>query len=170
LAGRPSVEERRAAALTDDEALWTALQALADPVRLSIVRLLREREQCVCNLTEVLALSQPTISHHVGLLKRAGLVLDRRDARWTYYRLAPEVAARLSAAVADLLDASQTDPTPAGCHTPATDRGRPEPSHPTLARATTRVGRRQAIRAGRCPEASLNRRAEDSLTEPHKLD
>ena len=108
-----------------DEALWTALQALADPVRLRIVRLLREREQCVCHLTEELGLSQPTVSHHMGLLKRAKLVLDRRDARWTYYRLAPEAATRLSAAIADLLDVSQMDPTPAGCHTPALECGRP---------------------------------------------
>ena len=135
MAGRPSVEERRAGALTEDAALWTAFQALADPVRLSIVRMLREREQCVCHLTEVLGLSQPTISHHVGLLKRAGLVLDRRDARWTYYRLAPEAAARLSAAVAELLDASQMDPTPAGCHVPALECERPASEAPTRASA-----------------------------------
>jgi len=94
----------RCAVSEADEVLWVALQALGDPVRLRIVRLLREREQCVCHLTEVLGLSQPTVSHHMGLLKRAGLVLDRRDARWTYYRLAPEAAPRLSAAIAELLD------------------------------------------------------------------
>ncbi len=155
MAGRPKLEERRAAvAPSDDAALWTALQALADPVRLRIVRLLREREQCVCHLTEVLGLSQPTVSHHVGLLKRAGLVLDRRDARWTYYRLAPEAAAHLSGAVAELLDASQMDSTPAGCHVtealeiscgqPASEaeprgnppaiQGLPNPGHPFLKR------------------------------------
>ncbi len=132
MAGRPSVEERRAtAALHDDQALWSALQALADPIRLSIVRMLREREQCVCHLTEALGLSQPTISHHVSLLKRAGLVLDRRDARWTYCRLAPEAAARLSLAIAELLDASRMDPTPAGCCAPETD-GRGAIAAPTV--------------------------------------
>ncbi len=117
---RLKLAERCAVSATD-EALWTALQALADPVRLRIVRMLREREQCVCHLTEALGLSQPTISHHVGLLKRAGLVLDRRDARWTYYRLAPEAAVNLSAAVAELLDASQMGTVPNACCDPELD-------------------------------------------------
>ena len=114
-----------------DPQLWGALSALADPVRLRIVWLLRQRERCVCHLTAELGLSQPTVSHHVSILRRAGLVLDRHDARWTYYRLAPEVAARLSAAVADLLDATQMDPTPAGCHTPVDECKRPVPPQTT---------------------------------------
>jgi ArsR family transcriptional regulator len=117
LAGRPTIEERSAAIVDgDDEGLWFALQSLADPVRLRIVRLLTESEQCVCHLTETLGLSQGTVSHHVGLLKRAGLVLDRRDARWTYYRLDPEAAGRLREALAGLLDTTRCDSTPARCH------------------------------------------------------
>ena len=116
MAGRPTVEERSAAIASGaDEALWVALQALADPVRLHIVRLLRQREQCVCHLTETLALSQGTVSHHVGVLKRAGLILDRRDARWTYYRLDPEAALRLRESLAELLDTTKADSTPADC-------------------------------------------------------
>lgn len=101
-----------------DTHLWLALQALADPVRLRIVGLLRQRERCVCHLTEELGLSQGTISHHMGLLKRAGLVRDRRDpsdARWAYYRLDREGLAALQAALAELLDTSETDPAPADC-------------------------------------------------------
>jgi ArsR family transcriptional regulator, arsenate/arsenite/antimonite-responsive transcriptional repressor len=116
LAGRPTVEERSAAIVDGtDEALWTALAALADPVRLRIVRLLGQREQCVCHLTEVFGLSQGTVSHHIGVLKRAGLVLDRRDARWTYYRLDPETTNRLRDSLAELLDVTRADSTLADC-------------------------------------------------------
>lgn len=97
--------------------LLTALQALADPSRLRILELLREREQCVCHLTEILDLKQSTISHHMSVLKRAGLVADRRDAkdaRWIYYSLSPS-AATIGREIARLLDASGVDPTPADC-------------------------------------------------------
>ncbi len=52
--------------------------------------LLREREQCVCHLTEALDVKQSAVSHRTAVLKRAGLVVDRRDetdARWVYYSL-----------------------------------------------------------------------------------
>ncbi|MGQ9674858.1 MAG: ArsR/SmtB family transcription factor [Chloroflexota bacterium] len=106
-----------------DTGLLTALTALADPVRLRIVRMLCEREQCVCHLTEALGLSQGTVSHHMGLLKRAGLVNDRRDpddSRWTYYSLDEASVSRFLASIRVSLDTSHMDPTPASC------RGRPE--------------------------------------------
>ena len=92
--------------------LLAVLQALADPSRLKIVRLLREREQCVCHLTEALDVKQSTISHHMSVLKKAGLVVDRRDekdARWIYYSLAPSTR-EMGRRLADLLDDSAADP------------------------------------------------------------
>jgi len=115
MAGRPTQATR---GVSVDTQLWLALQALADPVRLRIVALLRQREQCVCHLTEELGLSQGTISHHMGILRRVGLVQVRRDpsdARWAYYRLDREGLAALQTALAELLDISETDPTPAEC-------------------------------------------------------
>ncbi len=97
--------------------LLPVLQALADPNRLRIVLMLRERERCVCHLTEALGLSQGTVSHHMSVLKRVGLVLDRRDeadARWVYYRLAPSVS-RLGGRLAELLDDSHADPALEDC-------------------------------------------------------
>ncbi len=97
--------------------LVPVLQALADPSRLKIVHLLREREQCVCHLTEALDVKQSTISHHMAVLKRAGLVVDRRDekdARWTYYSLSP-LAAEMGKQISSLLDVSDVNPTPADC-------------------------------------------------------
>ena len=117
MAGRIA-QRVREAGLPVGAALWAGLSALADPVRLHIVILLREREQCVCHLTEALELSQGTISHHVGLLKRAGLVRDRRDpddARWVYYALDEEGVGRFKEYLADLLDTAQADPRPVSC-------------------------------------------------------
>lgn len=120
MAGRV-LQCQREAHLPVDDGLWLPLSALADPVRLRIVTLLVEREQCVCQLTEALGLSQGTVSHHMGVLKRAGLVRDRRDpddARWVYYSLDEEGACNLRARLADLLDTSHMDPTPASCRLP----------------------------------------------------
>lgn len=119
MAGRVS-QQAREAELPVDTRLWAGLVALADPVRLRIVLMLREREQCNCHLTERLGLSQGTISYHMGLLKRAGLVRDRRDpddTRWVYYSLDKDGAARFEELLHALLDTSQTDPRPALCRT-----------------------------------------------------
>lgn len=62
-------------------------KALADPTRLRILQLLGEREMCVCELEEFLNMSQPAVSHHLRLLKKAGLVDDRREGKWIYYSL-----------------------------------------------------------------------------------
>jgi ArsR family transcriptional regulator len=98
-------------------ALARQLKALADPTRLAIVALLARREHCVCDLTAALRLPQSTCSHHLGVLKKAGLVRDRRgeDARWAYYMLVPEAATALREQVGAMLDLGEFDPTPALC-------------------------------------------------------
>jgi ArsR family transcriptional regulator, arsenate/arsenite/antimonite-responsive transcriptional repressor len=63
--------------------------ALSDETRLRVLRLLEERELCVCELMQVLDMSQPRISRHLGVLKNAGLVKDRREGKWVYYALPP---------------------------------------------------------------------------------
>jgi ArsR family transcriptional regulator len=62
-------------------------QALSDETRLRVMKLLEERELCVCELMQVLEMSQPRISRHLGVLKHAGLVTDRRAGRWVFYAL-----------------------------------------------------------------------------------
>ena len=114
-------QSRRLTQAPAEADLQMALSALADSTRLRIVALLVEREQCVCHLTAVLGLSQGTISHHMGVLKRAGLVRDRRDpddARWTYYALDEAGACHLKTMLAGLLDTTRTAATPASCRTP----------------------------------------------------
>jgi DNA-binding transcriptional ArsR family regulator len=74
------------------------LAALADDVRLAIVRRLATRDGiCACDFTEFTDVSQPTVSHHLRVLREAGLVTAERRGSWIYYRLAPEVSGRLAA-------------------------------------------------------------------------
>jgi len=63
-------------------------KALADETRLRIVKLLEVREMCVCEVMIALGLTQPTASHHLGLLENAGLVKDRKEGKWVFYSIA----------------------------------------------------------------------------------
>jgi ArsR family transcriptional regulator len=91
--------------LSDDEAEATAtiFRALADPARVRILNVLANSDQpvCVCNLTEPLGLSQPTVSHHMKKLTDAGLLDREQRGKWAYFTLKPEATERLSS-VADL--------------------------------------------------------------------
>lgn len=73
-------------------------KALGDETRVRIVHLIAHRgEMCVCDVEEVLAISQSKASRHLAYLKNAGVVEDRRDRTWVYYRLASEGAPLLKA-------------------------------------------------------------------------
>src|SRR5437764_12343128 len=75
-------------------------RALADPTRVAIVnRLSGADELCVCDLTAAFELSQPTISHHLRILREAGLVESSRRGTWAYYRLVLEAVAALRGAL-----------------------------------------------------------------------
>jgi len=80
------------------------LAALADPIRLSIVRQLAACDGiCACDFTESCDVSQPTVSHHLKVLREAGVVTSERKGSWIYYRLAPEAIGRLGAIARDLV-------------------------------------------------------------------
>lgn len=90
-----------------DEATATGLalvfKALGDPVRLRLVSLIGARqggEVCVCDLTAAFDLTQPTISHHLKILKEAGIISSERRGTWVYYRLVPAALARMAALLA----------------------------------------------------------------------
>jgi len=83
------------------EALAARFKALADPTRVAIVnRLAGAGEVCVCELVDEFELSQPTISHHLRLLRQAGLVESERRGTWAYYRLLPASIDELRVALA----------------------------------------------------------------------
>ncbi|WP_449474801.1 ArsR/SmtB family transcription factor [Streptomyces abikoensis] len=89
------------APLAEDQAaeLAKVFKALGDPVRLRLLSMIASRaggEVCVCDLTPAFDLSQPTISHHLKLLREAGLIASERRGTWVYYRLLPQMTDRLA--------------------------------------------------------------------------
>jgi ArsR family transcriptional regulator, arsenate/arsenite/antimonite-responsive transcriptional repressor len=75
------------------ETAAAALRALADPTRLRLISLVsahQDGEACVCDLTEPVGLSQPTVSHHLRILVEAGILTREQRGKWAYYRLVPE--------------------------------------------------------------------------------
>jgi ArsR family transcriptional regulator len=87
---------------TADAALF---RALGDPHRLAMLATLARAagEVCVCDFTSGLPLNQPTVSHHLRILREAGLVTCERRGTWVYYRLAPGAGARLAGVLHALL-------------------------------------------------------------------
>src|SRR5690606_12911252 len=98
-----------------EERLARGYAALGDAKRLRILRLLREGERCVCELTDALGLGQSLLSFHLRTLKDAGLVRDRRDGRWVYYSLAPEAISALRDELGDVLDVAEASEPSAEC-------------------------------------------------------
>lgn len=62
-------------------------KALADPLRLEVIELLRSQEMCVCDLCDRMDIAQSKLSFHLKTLREAGLISARQDGRWIYYRL-----------------------------------------------------------------------------------
>jgi ArsR family transcriptional regulator, arsenate/arsenite/antimonite-responsive transcriptional repressor len=80
-------------------------KAMGHPVRLRLLGMLRGGPLCVCQMTVVVRLAGSTVSEHLGELKRAGLVAEKKEGRWVRYRLAEsDLARRLLAAVWEELD------------------------------------------------------------------
>lgn len=79
------------------------LAALADPTRLAIVRqLAAETETCACDFTSCCDVGQPTVSHHLRVLREAGVVTSERRGQWIFYRLSSDAAVRLRAMAGEL--------------------------------------------------------------------
>lgn len=91
--------------------LARGFKALGDPVRLRLLSLIAARggaEVCVCELTDAFAVTGPTISHHLRVLREAGLIDCERRGTWVYYWVIPAALAALS----QLLDASTVTAAP----------------------------------------------------------
>ena len=91
-----------ASEMLQSEQARAQLKALADPLRLQVIEALGGGERCVCDLTADLGLAQSKLSFHLKVLKEAGLLTDRQEGRWIYYRLRPEAIDALRAWLAEL--------------------------------------------------------------------
>ena len=68
-------------------------KAIADPTRVRMLKLLEQRELCVCDIMDIIGLGQSTASKHLGILKTAGLLESRKEGTWSYYRLSGKAVA-----------------------------------------------------------------------------
>lgn len=88
--------------VTQAEGLARVFKALSDPTRVRLVSIIAAHagaEACVCELTEPVGLSQPTVSHHLKQLVEAGLLSREQRGRWAYYRVVDQALDQLAAAV-----------------------------------------------------------------------
>ena len=100
---------------TDTDCVPDGLRVLAEPLRWRIVELLGAEELCVCHLVEMIGASQSLISHHLRVLRDAGLVETERFRYWTYYRLCPAALDQLAGRLGNL---ARTAATPGGTRRP----------------------------------------------------
>ena len=98
---RPSIPERDAQRLAEDFAL------LAHPIRLQLLDVLARNEGrvCVCDLESAVPVKQPTVSHHLRILREAGLVESEKSGLWAYYRVNRDVLGTLRSRLASVLEA-----------------------------------------------------------------
>lgn len=82
---------------------------IAEPLRWQIVQLLADEELCVCHLVDELGVAQPLVSHHLRVLRNAGLVATSRHRYWTYYRLLPSKLGSLAQSISALAEAPAFD-------------------------------------------------------------
>lgn len=76
----------------DEKQVSTVFKAFCDENRIRILKLLRTGEKCACVLLEDLQITQPTLSHHMKTLCDSGIVVGRKEGKWTYYSISPEGA------------------------------------------------------------------------------
>jgi ArsR family transcriptional regulator len=78
--------------INEDEGTFRQLEAffaaLGDATRLRMLKVIADEELCSCEVMAALTLTQPTTSHHLGILERAGLLSSRRNGKWVFYRMA----------------------------------------------------------------------------------
>jgi len=88
----------------DEAAVLAArFKALADPARLRLISLVAahaDHEACVCDLTEPVGLSQPTVSHHLKLLVEASILTREQRGKWAYYKIVPDTLNTLAELIA----------------------------------------------------------------------
>ena len=99
------MEEKRIAAI---------FKAFCDENRIRIIKLLRSGEKCACKLLEEINVTQPTLSHHMKILCDAGIVVGRKEGKWTYYSFNPEGIERAKELLNQIT--TVTDSIPRSCN------------------------------------------------------
>ena len=83
------------------------MESLSDPIRINILELMMNGEICVCDIVKVTGLAQSKISYHIKILKDSGLIRDRQEGRWVYYKLDLEVLSDIQNWMSNLIQSSK---------------------------------------------------------------
>lgn len=86
----------------NEKRIAAIFKAFCDENRIRILRLLLTGEKCACKLLEEIDVTQPTLSHHMKILCESGVVVGRKDGKWTHYSISPEGAAIAEACLREL--------------------------------------------------------------------
>jgi ArsR family transcriptional regulator, arsenate/arsenite/antimonite-responsive transcriptional repressor len=89
--------------------LVLAAKAFADPSRVRVLAALRGQELCVCELCDVLGLTQSTLSTHLQVIRKAGLVSARKEGKWMYYAISPKAKRMVNSLFQSFSDSLKTD-------------------------------------------------------------
>ena len=84
------------------------MESLSDPIRINILELMMGGEICVCDIVKLTGLSQSKISYHIKILKDSGLISDRQEGRWVYYKLDLEVLSDIENWMGNLIQSSSS--------------------------------------------------------------
>ena len=87
------------------------MESLSDPIRINILELMMNGEICVSDIVKVTGLSQSKISYHIKILKDSGLITDRQEGRWVYYKLDLEVLSDIKTWMSNLIESSSNKRT-----------------------------------------------------------
>lgn len=99
----------------DVDVLMPLLKLMSEPNRLRIFALLAGGERCVCDIEEAMQLPQNLISHHLGVLREAGLIGVRKDGRWAYYAINRQALASVYPAVCRMFNPECVSDAAGGC-------------------------------------------------------
>lgn len=100
------MDERRTAAI---------FKAFCDENRIKIIKLLRSGEKCACKLLEEIKVTQPTLSHHMKILCDSGVVVGRKEGKWTHYSISPDGAIIAMKCLQELTKVTCTDEDKSCC-------------------------------------------------------
>ena len=85
------------------------MESLSDPIRINILELMMNGEICVCDIVKITGLSQSKISYHIKILKDSGLITDRQEGRWVYYKLDLEILSDIQNWMGNLINSSTNE-------------------------------------------------------------
>ena len=85
------------------------MESLSDPIRINILELMMNGEICVCDIVKVTGLSQSKISYLIKILKDSGLITDRQEGRWVYYKLDLEILSDIQNWMGNLINSSTNE-------------------------------------------------------------